>query len=416
MAFLAGCRVLDFSDARGLMAGRLLADLGADVVQVEPPQGSDARRREPRCGNDPASTSYLWLAFAANKRGIVLDLETPEGRGQALGLIDRADILIESRGPGRMEAYGLGWEQIKATFPRLVYVSITPFGRTGPKANYADSDLVMWAAGGPLDPHRDGTGVPLRPSVPQAYRQAAADAAAGALLALLARNRTGSGQLVDVAVQGALGTSTLGMVLAHAVGDVPRDRAGKPLDRIDQSGSGSGLPANMKKWKAADGLIEFHLGIGPAAGAFTGKFFRWMLDDGEPVERFAGLDWRQVPTMMERGQFTSANLEQARSAVARFLSGKTKRQVLDAAVERKLLAVPIYTTADLIHSDQLEQRGFYATLGEGDRAVKLPGPAMKVSIDAFDLRRPAPEIGEHTSEVLAEWDVSNEPVAREHAR
>lgn len=406
MAFLDGYRVLEFTDDRGLMAGRILADLGADVVQVEPPGGSPARQLLPRSSRD--GQSYIWQAYAANKRGVELDLDQGEDRANFEQLLSAADVLIESFGPKHMSAFGLDWEQIKERYPHLVYVSITPFGRSGPKAGYADSDLVVWAAGGPLDPHRDGDLPPVRPSIPQAYRQASADAAAGALLALTSRRKTGRGQLVDISAQACLGISTLGSVLAYAIGDRVSKKDALSANeltkrRIDQSGSGSGSSAASKKWRAKDGVIEFHIGVGPAVGAFTGNFFKWMLAEGAPVDRFAGLDWRTVPQMMESGEFTDDDVDEARSAVAAFLAEKTMQEVLEAAVKYRLLSVPIYTTADLATSPQLVARELYTEVGEGDRRIRFPGPPAKVSAEAYRLDRPAPLLGEHTDEVLSEW-------------
>lgn len=416
MAFLEGYRVLDLSDHRGLMAGRILADMGADVVQVEPPEGSPARRHELMPANGKGA-SYLWQAYAANKRGVAIDATSPEGRAQLAALIGAADVLIESAGPKAMAALGLDWDQLRAAHPKLVYVSITPFGRTGPKADYAESDLVVWAAGGPLDPHREGDYPPVRPSIPQAYRQAGADAAAGALLALIARRATGRGQLVDVSAQACLGISTLASSLAHANNDIPREMGGgvEFKKRVDQSGSGSGSSPESKKWKCRDGLIEFHIGVGPAAGAFTTNFFKWMESEGAPVAKFAALDWRLVPQMMESGDFPDEDVDEARAAVRAFLADKTKEEVLMAAVKHKLLAVPIYTTADLADSTQLKARDFYITLGTGDRATRLPGPAAKLTMDGYALRHPAPLLGEHNAEVLREWGAAA-PVQTEGAR
>jgi len=180
MAFLDGYRVLDLTDERGLLAGRLLADLGADVVAVEPPGGSAARSCPPFLGGPGGRQSLLWDTYAANKRGVEADLATGRGRAFVRRLADAADFLIESARPGVMQQLGLDWPDLKAVNPRLVYVSVTAFGRTGPKAGYADSDLVVWAAGGPLDPHRDPRRGPVRISLPQAFLHAAADAAADA--------------------------------------------------------------------------------------------------------------------------------------------------------------------------------------------------------------------------------------------
>jgi len=415
MAFLTGTRVLDLTDERGLLTGRILADLGADVVQVEPPGGSSARHRLPRppapapgLGPDrPARPSFVWEAYAANKRGVVVDLETADGRRLARGLAATADVLIENDGPRAQGPRGLDTEDLRPLNPRLVYVSITAFGRNGPKADHPASDLTLWAAGGPLDGHRDGDRPPLRVSIPQAWLHAAADAAAGAQLALIARHASGRGQLVDVSVQASLGAATLGHVLAAAVGDQPREMsAGHRLTpRVDQSGSGSYTDPASKKWRCRDGIVEFHLGVGPAVGGFANNFLRWMAAAGTSPGRFGDVDFRVLPAAIEAGQFTDDDIVELRALVADFLAGRTKDEILEAAVTHRLLCVPIFDTTDVRESRQLASRGFFTTVGDGDRRCLLPGAFAQVT-GAEGLsarRRPAPLLGEHTDEVRAEW-------------
>lgn len=405
--FLDRVRVLDLTDERGLLAGRVLADLGADMVQVEPVEGSSARGRKPL----PAKTgadSYVWQAYAANKRGVVADIGTPEGAQLLRRLAEAADVFIESAGPGALAACGLEYEDLHAVNPALVYVSITAFGRTGPKAHLKAPDLVAWAAGGPLDEHREGDRPPLRISLPQAYLHAALDAAAGAQLALAARRRTGRGQLVDVAVQTSLTTATLGHALTCAVGDMPRGDMTKghvlEAPRVDQSGSGSNTDPALKKWDCSDGLIEFHIGIGPASGGFTNAFIRWLADEGEPVKDFVDLDFRTVPTKIASGEFSDADSARLRAVITEFFAARTKADVMGAGVKRKLLCVPICDTGDIVNSPQLAARNFFVTVGDGDDVVVLPGPFAHTSVpQALSVRRRAPGPGEHQQEVLDEW-------------
>lgn len=418
MAFLTAYRVLDLSDERGLIAGRMLADLGADVVQLEPVAGSTARQRAPMLNDD---ISLFFDAYAANKRGVAVDLVTEEGRQLVHRLADAADILIESARPGTMAALCLGYDQLKQTNPRLIYVSITAFGQSGPKALYQDADLIAWAAGGPLDPHRDEDRPPVRISLPQAFLQAGADAAAGALLAVHARHRTGRGQHVDVSAQASLGIATLGRVLADAVGDEQPDWEQPVRKRVDQSGSGSGTAPSQKKWPCRDGIIEFHIGVGAAAGGFTTTFMRWMVEEGAAPASVLDIDWRTVPQQMEEGTFSDDDMEQIRGYVAAFLAQRTKTEVLQAAMQRKLLCVPIYDTGDVATSDQLRARDFWVNVGEGAHRRRLPGAFAKVSVDgAFSITRPAPSPGQHTDEVIAEWagtanTVDNHPSGARHS-
>jgi len=266
-------RVLDLTDERGLLCGRLLADLGADVVQVEPLSGSTARSAPPVAA-DGSHSSLYWECFAAGKRGVALDLDDPDGQDLVRRLAGEADIVVTSLPEEWLRERGLHPNALRPTHPDLVYVVISPFGWTGPKAAYADSDLVVWAAGGPLEPHRDGDQrdrPPLRISVPQAFLHASADAAVGAMLAVLARPTVG-GQLVDVSAQAALGVATLARVLAAAVGDENPEWQQQPRSRSDQSGSGAATPNSLKKWHCVDGggrAARAHRGLGLAhrAGA-----------------------------------------------------------------------------------------------------------------------------------------------------
>ena len=250
MGFLDAYRVVDFTNERGLLAGRMLADLGADVIQVEPPGGSTARRIGPFA---PDGESLYWDAYARNKRGVTCDLDDAEGRELALGLCADADFVFESETPGVMAARGIAYENVRAVNPRVVYTSITPYGSDGPKARYADSELILWASGGPLYARRDGDRAPLRISVPQAYLHAAADAAGGALIAHYAARRSGSGQHVDVSVMQSVTQATLSRILATAVGDpqgsrlvaADPDDVGEGTRKLDQSGSGTGTLGSM---------------------------------------------------------------------------------------------------------------------------------------------------------------------------
>ena len=360
------------------------------------------RSRRRGRGGRSGLAGLLWDAYAAGKRGVTADLDAESGQALVRRLAASADFLIESAPPGRMAQAGLDWPQLCALNPRLIYVSITPFGRTGPKAGYAATDLICWAAGGPLDPHRDELHGPVRISLPQAYLHAAADAAAGALIAHHARLRSGRGQHVDISAQASLGIATLGRVLAHAVGD-EHPEWDKPSKRIDQSGSGTGTRPILKKWACKDGLAELHLGVGPATGGFTNALFGWLADEGEPVAGFARLDWRQMPALAKAGTFTDDDSEQARQIIADFLKRKTKAEILEAAIGRKLLCVPIYDTADVAGSAQLQARGYWAEVGDGHRRRKLPGRLARTSVHAPVVSRAAPMPGEHGPEVIAEW-------------
>ena len=282
---------------------------------------------------------------------------------------------------------------------------ISPFGWTGPKASYADTDLVVWAAGGPLEPHRDGESrPPLRISVPQAYLHAAADAAGGTLLAVLSRATSGRGQVVDVSAQASLGVATLARVLASAVGDDHPEWHQQPRKRTDQSGSGAATPNSMKKWRCRDGMVELHLSMGAAAGTFTNNLFAWLKDEGAVAEPIASWDWRTVPDRIVAGELEPSDIEEARSAVRAFLLTRTKAQVLQAAIDRRLLCMAIFDMSDISASPHLAERGFWATVDVAGEPARIPGRFAHVSGGRSPaVRGRAPRLGEHRDEILAEW-------------
>ncbi|MFQ5699502.1 MAG: CoA transferase, partial [Myxococcota bacterium] len=178
---LSHLRVLDLSDERGIVCGWMLAELGADVIGIEPPGGSSLRGRAPFAGGEPdPERSLHWWAYGRGRRSVCLDLDTREGREAARALAERTDVLIESDAPGVLAARGLGYEDLAHVNPGLVYVSITPFGQTGPKARWRGTDLTVLASGGPLWLCGDEDRPPVRVSVPQAFPHAAAEAAAAA--------------------------------------------------------------------------------------------------------------------------------------------------------------------------------------------------------------------------------------------
>lgn len=195
-------RVVDLSDERGIFCGFVLAELGADVVSVEPPGGSRSRLQGPFAGGAPGTErSLFWWAYARGRRSVVLDPESEADRDALLRLVDAADVMVESRTPGEMERLGLCYEALARRNPGLVYVSLTPFGQSGPKARWAASDLTVFAASGALWLMGDADRAPVRISAPQAFLHAGAEAAAAALVALHERRRSGRGQHVDVSAQ-----------------------------------------------------------------------------------------------------------------------------------------------------------------------------------------------------------------------
>lgn len=405
--FLSPYRVLDLTDHRGALAGHMLAQLGADVIQVEPPEGSGARRQPPFAPDWPeGENSLYWAAYASGKRSAVCDPGTPEGLAIFHQLVAACDFLFESTAPADGRPAWLEPSALADVNPRLIHVSITPFGLTGPKRNWVDSEITLWAAGGPLLLTRGPDDHPLRISAPQAYHHAAADAAGAALIAHFARVAGGQGQHIDVSVQQCVPQTTLSAVLAEAVNHknfVPRPPPPGAVGEakgVDLSGSGS--RTRRSKWPVSDGLAEMHLGIGPAAGVSTNKLFAWMKSERALDARFDDWDWTTLHTRIGAGDIGEADLDAARAQVARFLAGRRKGELMTAAIAGGIRMAPVETAADMLQSPHEAARGFFQTVRGPFGDYRLPGDFAMGVPDGFVDLDPAPRLGEHTAEILSE--------------
>lgn len=204
-AMLSGVRVLDLGGGEALSyAGRMFADLGADVILVEPPDGGPARRVPPLVMTPVGEVSTHFVAMSAGKRSVTLALSSPQGRELVRRLVERVDVVLSTEPVGRLEALGLGYEELRQINPRLVFTSVTPFGRSGPRRRWLGSDLVGWAVSGALPSVGDADRAPLAPAGGLADMTSAMNAAVGTLVALRVRRRTGMGQMVDISQQEAV--------------------------------------------------------------------------------------------------------------------------------------------------------------------------------------------------------------------
>jgi crotonobetainyl-CoA:carnitine CoA-transferase CaiB-like acyl-CoA transferase len=394
---LSPYRVLDLTDERGLACGMVLADLGADVIQVEPPAGSPARRIGPFLKDEAeAERSLYWCAYARNKRGVVLDLDRAEGRAELRRLAETADFLIESDPPGAMAARGLGYEDLAAVNPALVYVSITPFGQRGPKARYATTDLIVHAASGGMALNGEPDRAPLRAGGISAWTYAGTEAAGAALVAHLERVRSGRGQHVDVSAQLATNLSAGFSLLSARIGQGPSVRSG--------GGVAIGPMRLPFIWEAADGYVSLTLLLGGPGAQFMQRLLRWLHEEGAIDAEAAARDWGTYLGQVLVGQAERAPLDALLESIGSFLRARTKRELLAGAVERSLLLVPVSTTEDVLASDQLSAREYWREHAHEHLGARLryPGPFVSFDRTPIRYRRRAPRIGEHTDEVLVE--------------
>ena len=394
---LSPYRVIDLSDERGLACGAVLADLGADVVQVEPPGGSRARRHGPFLKDEPnPERSLYWLAYARNKRSVELDLDDPAGRETLLRLASGADFLIESQGPAAMAAWGLGYEDLSAHNPALVYVSITPFGPDGPKADYEATELIVHAASGAMSRNGEPDRAPLRAGGISAWAYAGLEAAGAALVAHWERVRSGRGQRVDVSALLSTNLAAAFVLLATRTGGSRETRAGGGL-RL-------GPIDSPFIWEAADGFVSLTLMFSGPAAPFFARFLAWMQEEGSLDAEDAERDWAAAIGRVVAGQEDASQFTGFIERIAAFLRARTKEELLGESIARSLLLVPVSTVADVYRSPQLAARDYWRAHEHPDLGVALPypGPFAKLSRTPLAYRRPAPRVGEHGAEILAE--------------
>jgi len=393
---LSPYRVLDLSTERGLLCGQILGDLGADVIKVEPPGGSSARRLAPFFEDRPGPNhSLYWWAYNRNKRSITLDLETDEGRELLSRLATRARFLVESYNPGYLKRLGLGYEDLAARNRELIYVSITPFGQHGPKAAYADSDLVILAAGGPLLLYGDEDRPPLRVSVPQSYLHASGDAAAGALVANHECRRSGTGQHVDVSAQQSVTLATQANNLAYRL----------EADEAHRMAGGVTVGAMRVPlvWRAKDGYVTLGFLFGRQLGVFSQRLMNYLHEVGLCDIATRDKDWIGYGALLSNGQEPMQEYERVLGLIASFLASRTKADLLGIALERGLLIAPIATVSEVLASPQLESRHYWQVVKHPElgRSFPYPGPFARFSETPITYRRRPPLIGEHNFEIYS---------------
>lgn len=395
-ALLAGVRVLDLATPRAELAGRIFADLGADVLKVETPGGATARRLPPFDESASEPWSLYWAAVGLGKRSAVLDFEHQEDDRTILReLSRRADVLIESFDPGFMDRLGLGFADLSLVNARLVYVSVTPYGQDGPKAHWPATELTIEAAGGRLALQGDKDRPPLPIGFPQAAFHAGGLAAADAIIALNERERSGRGQHLDVSMQAAM-TWTL----MNFMGYPPltgHDPPAQGDDRADPSAGPQGPQLTLIP--CADGFVlatnTLHEQI---ARIMPSAILPELAHRGDRRPRLEGIDWQAWLAEAKEGRVDTEVLGAAYDAVRAFCRTMTKAQIFAWAWEHDMRFAPVQTTRELLDNPHFKERGFWQRVG----GYVHPGPAAKLSRTPITLSRPAPKLGQDQARVR-EW-------------
>ena len=405
---LGDLRVIDLTSEHGAYCGKLLAELGADVVKVEPLDGDPARQIAPFLGDEPGSENSLFFLFMnTGKRSIALDASAPAGKDILHGLIDTADLLVEDLDGEHVRALGLEYETLSGRNAGIVVTSITPFGRTGPYRDFVASDLTIMGMAGALYnygmPHKPPNRLPGH----QATILAGIHGAIGALTALYVRDLTSKGQHVDVSMQDAISTVSLTEVLAF-------DRAGRVTKR---SGMRRIYPATGV-YRCADGYSSWVCG-----GVHWKALIEWMNAEGM-AEDLPQPEWRETIQEMttnrggralvgvdeETRKQIIARYRHVEDVFSRFVESRTKAQILGGSMRYRIPVLPVLTAKEIADHEGLAARNFWVELptGPNGKSIRYPGPPFRLTVTPPSLSRAAPRLGEHTREILSELGLTRE--------
>ena len=391
---LGHLRALEVGDEIGEFCGKLLADMGADVIRVEPPQGSATRNIGPFLDDEPGPERSLhFWHYNTNKRSVTLDLDMPAGRQMLLRLAEQANILVESFPSGYMEERGISFQELRKVNPRLVYVSISAFGRGGPRGNFKGGDLEGWAASGYMQTTGWTWQRPTRPWGRQAAHIGSLYAVSAALAAVSNCWRTGKGEQVDISLQEAV-ASTVEHDVAFYVGDkVISGR--RDNDHVNVFGS-------TKLLRCKDGWV--HLNIGWRNG--RNAIVEWMNDE-EMAGDLTDEKWQD-------NAYRRANVKHVVDVVTKWATTRTRQEFFHEGQKRGLECGPINSIPDALDDPQLRSRDFWVEVEhpEFDRSFTYPGAPYQLTETPWAMRRRAPQIGEDNDAIytqdlgLSEGDLS----------
>jgi crotonobetainyl-CoA:carnitine CoA-transferase CaiB-like acyl-CoA transferase len=388
--FLSPYRVLDLTDPKGYMCGKILGGLGADVIKIEPPGGDQGRNIGPFYQDIPhPERSFFWYAFNVNKRGITLNLETEDGRDIFRRLVNTADFVIESFPPGYLEELGLGYSHLSRNNPRLIFTSITPFGQEGPRRDFVGSDLICFAGSGYMCLCGESGLPPLQITLPQAYLHGGAEAAMGTMVALRARQITGEGQQVDVSIQESITWECLNAFANWDMNRVVLKREG---------GYRVFGPYRIRYvYPCKDGHVIFLLLGGHIGSRGQRALAEWMDREAMGSEFLRNFDWESF----DASSYSDRMARQLEPLFEKFFLTKTKEELFAGARTMQYLLAPMNTIKDLMNDPQLQSREFWVRIEhpEWGTVLTYPGAPFKSSSASWRMTRRAPLIGEHNLEL-----------------
>lgn len=384
---LEGLRVVELGEGvSAAWATKWLADLGADVIKVEGPGGDALRRRGPFAGPQDPERAGFFHYLNANKRGIVFDLTTADGRRELDALVSTSDALIHNLPARRVDAWELHWERLRERTPSLVLCSITAFGLTGPRRGWCAEELTVAHAGGWgwLSPgaSKELDRPPLKAFGHQADLQGGTTAATATLAAVYRARRTGAGEHVDLSVQAVVASILEAGLVYYTYPGLVATRFGE---------------RGLNPW----GIYECR----------DGRIFLCTVEDDQwqrLVDFMGRPDWAELPIFAGFPQ-RFQNADALHVFIQEWVAPWKVRDLFHEGQRRRICFAPVHEMSELSEQEHLRERGFLVEMPVGERRVRVPGAPYRLADPWWELRRPAPRLGEHQREIDAELVAASAP-------
>ena len=392
---LAGLRILELADETGHFCGKLLGDLGADVIKIEPPGGERSRRIGPFLDDVPhPERSLSFWYYNTSKRGITLNLETTDGRQLFRRLAIAADVIVETFRPGFLTSLGLGYESLSKENPRLIMCALTPFGQTGPWRDYASSDLLHMAAGGQMascgyDESDVPNAPPIAPGGGNAWHMGCHFAYMAIMAALVYRTISGQGQYIDTSIHEACALTTESAVANYIYrGEVLRRQTG----RHHAAG-----PTPRTQFRAKDGNYVCAL----VAGRLNPRYVKQLAD---LLDSYGMAGDLKDAKYQDSAVITANTSHIINDLVANFIASLPAEEVYHAAQQRGFTWGAVRAPEALLDDPHLHDRGFWKEVEHPElgRSFVYPGEAAIFNGSPWRISRRTPLIGEHNTDIYCD--------------
>ena len=404
MSALKGVRVIELANERIAFAGKLLADMGADVILVEPPEGDASRHYPPFVNDEPGDNRSLYfMHYNTSKRGIRLDLDTAAGQQIFQDLVASADVLLESEATTRLASLSLDYKNLQPIQPGLIHVAVTPYGRSEPLSDLPCTDLTLMAAGGPpwSCGYDDHSLPPVRGWGNQGYQTGCHYAVMSTLTALLHRHSSGIGQFIDVSITAALNVTTEAASYSWLV-------ARSEVQR--QTGRHAAIaPTGESQMMCADGRYV-NTGVPPRFPKEFANLHAWLIAVGlidqlpEAVFLEMGANWEGPFDLSKIGtdDTITAIFTAGRQALMLIAQNVSANEFFTGCQQAGLSVGIIYSPEEAFEDEHFKARGFQVRVHHEDlgQTITYPGAPYKLPASPWKIYRRAPHLGEHNEEIL----------------